>query len=360
LKSQKKKSPKRNACGEAGCLEIKRKGEDGFGSFLSRKEGCLVVRDREGNSESYPLGENEIGEIQVRSGNALSAGALTSCCFWGIDVVVLTSRGNPVGILHSLDNSSHVLTRVYQYETLKTVKALKIAKQLVLGKIRGQDQVLRKYSLRRNDYAVTEAINKLEASSLSMLQRQLNTIEGRYASQYFQQIFGILPDFLRPKNRTTFKAYDRMNNLFNLGYTVLSWKVHIALIRAKLEPYLGFLHSLQFGKPSLVCDFEELYRYLIDDFVIQYALSLREEDFVLKEETFSSNRKGKRQYLNGAKNKEFLKRLNLYFRSKVEIPRIKVGKKQEIETLIAEEALLFAKYLREETEGWNPRIVNLS
>jgi hypothetical protein len=78
-----------------------------------------------------------------------------------------------------------------------------------------------------------------------------------------------------------------------------------------------------------------------------------------KEEAFSSNRKGKRQYLNGAKNGEFLKRLNLYFKSKVEIPRVKVGKKQEIETLIAEEALLFAKYLREEIEEWHPRIVNL-
>jgi hypothetical protein len=51
-----------------------------------------------------------------------------------------------------------------------------------------------------------------------------------------------------------------------------------------------------------------------------------------KEEAFSSNRKGKRQYLNGAKNVEFLKRLNLYFRSKIEIPRIKIGKKQEMET----------------------------
>jgi hypothetical protein len=79
-----------------------------------------------------------------------------------------------------------------------------------------------------------------------------------------------------------------------------------------------------------------------------------------KEEAFSSNRKGKRQYLNGVKNGEFLKRLNLYFKSKIEIPRIKVGKKQEMETLIAEEALLFAKYLREEIDEWNPRIVSLS
>jgi hypothetical protein len=33
------------------------------------------------------------------------------------------------------------------------------------------------------------------------------------------------------------------------------------------------------------------------------------------------------------------------------------GKKQEIETLIGEEALLFAKYLRNETPYWSSRVV---
>jgi hypothetical protein len=42
----------------------------------------------------------------------------------------------------------------------------------------------------------------------------------------------------------------------------------------------------------------------------------------------------------------------------VEIPRIRMSKSQEIETLINEEALLFAMYLRNEQRGWNPRIVN--
>jgi hypothetical protein len=49
--------------------------------------------------------------------------------------------------------------------------------------------------------------------------------------------------------------------------------------------------------------------------------------------------------------------LNQYFESMVEIPRNRVGKKQTIETLINEEALLFAKYLRDERETWIPRIV---
>ncbi|MCX6653511.1 MAG: CRISPR-associated endonuclease Cas1 [Candidatus Bathyarchaeota archaeon] len=48
----------------------------------------------------------------------------------------------------------------------------------------------------------------------------------------------------------------------------MAWKIHKALVRAKLEPYLGFLHSNEMSKRSLVCDFQELYRYLIDDFLI--------------------------------------------------------------------------------------------
>jgi hypothetical protein len=52
--------------------------------------------------------------------------------------------------------------------------------------------------------------------------------------------------------------------------------------------------------------------------------------------------------------------LNYYFQSRVKIPRIRMGDRQEIETLISEEALLFAGYLRNERQEWNPRIVPLS
>jgi hypothetical protein len=43
----------------------------------------------------------------------------------------------------------------------------------------------------------------------------------------------------------------------------------------------------------------------------------------------------------------------------VEILRMKVGKKQTFETLINEEALLSAKYLRNERKDWTPRVALL-
>lgn len=77
----------------------------------------------------------------------------------------------------------------------------------------------------------------------------------------------------------------------------------------------------------------------------------------MKTEHLTRKRKGKREYLNNIQTRDLMKRLNQYFESKVEVPRIRVGKRQTIETLINEEALLLAKFLRNERRKWNPRIV---
>ena len=71
---------------------------DGFGSHLSMEKGCFVVKNREGTTERYPLFENEIAEIQIKSGNSVSSGALASCGFWGINCLILTQKGRPVAI----------------------------------------------------------------------------------------------------------------------------------------------------------------------------------------------------------------------------------------------------------------------
>ena len=47
-----------------------------------------------------------------------------------------------------------------------------------------------------------------------------------------------------------------------------------------------------------------------------------------------------------------MKQLNAFFEAIVEVPRMRIGGRQTIETLINEEALLFAKNLRDEIENW--------
>jgi hypothetical protein len=60
--------------------------------------------------------------------------------------------------------------------------------------------------------------------------------------------------------------------------------------------------------------------------------------------------------LNNAETRDFPRKLNGWFEANAEIPRIRAGERQEMETLINEEAMLFAKYLRNEKKDWLPRI----
>ncbi len=302
--------------------------------------------------------EKEIGEVILKSGNVVSTGALASLGFWDIDVMVLTQKGRPVAMLKSLDDDSHVKTRLCQYEAFKTEKGIHIAKQIVISKLEGQNLVLHKYGLRFHGCEFKEKVEKLQGG-LDQIRTRLHGLEGRYSERYFNQIFQLLPEPIRPERRRKFKAYDGTNNIFNLAYETLSWKVHQALIKAKLEPYLGFLHSAQYGKPSLVCDFQELYRYLIDDFLIEYCRNLKSRDFIIKAEKLSRMKKGKREYLNNRETKDVMMKLNAVFESTVDIPRMKAGKRQTIETLISEEALLLAKFLRDENEIWTPRVARI-
>jgi hypothetical protein len=70
-------------------------------------------------------------------------------------------------------------------------------------------------------------------------------------------------------------------------------------------------------------------------------------------------RAGKRIFLRDIQADELFEALNSHFETKIEIPRIKVCKKQNLETLINEETLLFTKFLRREISKWVPRLPDI-
>jgi len=65
---------------------------------------------------------------------------------------------------------------------------------------------------------------------------------------------------------------------------------------------------------------------------------------------------GKRIHLCEFETNELAEDLGKFFERTVEVPRIKVGNRQTVDTLINEEVLLFAKFLRCERETWTPRL----
>ena len=95
---------------------------------------------------------------------------------------------------------------------------------------------------------------------------------------------------------------------------------------------------------------------MIDDYLIERCQKLHKNDFVVVTDFMMHLKMGKKIHLCEYETNDLADGLNSLFNKMVEIPRIKVGKKQTLDTLISEEALLFAKYLRNEKRFWNPRI----
>jgi len=330
-----------------------------YGSYLGRAEGCFEIRDKNGKVERYPHFEKEIGEAVLKSGSYVSVDALIDLALWNIDTYIITKKNRVVAVLKNLEDDSHVKTRLCQYEAFTNGKGLYVAKQILNAKLQGQNLVLKKYGLKSLDNSALFEIGNVESESLATARKKLILIESHNAKRYFNQIFSLFPEKIRPEKRIGDKAYDGLNNVFNFAYYVLKCRVHKALLKAKLEPYLGFLHSTQFGKPSLVCDFQELYRYLIDDFLIERRKKFQKKDFVVVTDFMMRLKMGKKIHICEYEADSLAEGLNSLFESEVAIARIRYGKKQTLDTLISEEALLLAKYLRNEKDKWVPRIVSI-
>jgi hypothetical protein len=87
---------------------------------------------------------------------------------------------------------------------------------------------------------------------------------------------------------------------------------------------------------------------------------MRKKDFVVITDFMMHLKMGKRIHLCEYEADGLAEGLNGLFERVVEIPRIRQGGRQTLDTLISEEALLLAKYLRNERKKWNPRFPKIS
>ena len=328
------------------------------GRYLGYRGLNFIIRDKLRNTVKQ-IEFTKVGQVILQTGNTVSVGALSAMMFWGVDVLILTASGRPIGTMIALDDNSHVKTRIAQYKAYNNRKGVKIAKSLVLGKIEAQSQLLRKHHLEgfeTVDLPRKEQIALLYAENISKIRHKLHSIEGKFSRHYWKQIVPLFPKFLQIDKRKGFRAYDSGNNLFNIAYLVLRWKIYRAILKSKMETHLGFLHRISESHPALVSDLMELYRCLVDDFLIRYSKTLKQKDFEKCYRKGHYEKRTPRIFLNHPNTNNLIKTLNKYFELTVDIPRIRRGKKQKLETLINEEASLLAMYIREEKSEWTPRI----
>jgi CRISPR-associated protein Cas1 len=248
----------------------------------------------------------------------------------------------PIARIYPCRLGGTTLTRRLQLEASADLKGATIACQLVEAKLCNQAYFLRSLAKTREqsnmfyeeykyllDSARSLAIPNLE---LKELRKKIFSIEGACATKYFSCLKKILPFEKRSHH-----GEDPVNSLFNYGYGILYSEVERACILAGLDPYLGFLHTDRYNKPSMVLDIIEEFRAPIVDRAVTTLYThkkIRDEDFEILNSEFQLSKKGRKKIIF-----EVMERLSSNITYK--------GKKMSFKDIILQQCRGIVAYLTE-------------
>lgn len=264
------------------CLYIDRKGVT-----LTIANKALVVNDQYGKVTSVPLGL--LDRICIKGDIMLSASVLGG--LGEQDIAVLVLRGltyKPTMLLPSIRQDAK--RRVLQ-ATLGSHKSfcLSFSKGIIQKKLEMQYATILSYKddLATIDYGLGMTIEEHQKILIQIADSASSAvllgIEGNAARQYFKLIAQILPASLNFNGRNRRPPKDPFNVVLSLGYTLLhhEWVRHIYLMG--LDPFIGFYHTVFFGRESLASDLLEPIRPIYDAWAIGLFKSgiLRVEDFTM-------------------------------------------------------------------------------
>lgn len=247
-----------------------------FGAYLHRKGALFQVKV---NDQVTDIAAGRVQSILVTTGATISTDALQLAVENNIDVVLLDKYGDPFGrVWHGRPGSTTAIRR-RQFAMAETEEGLALACSWVLRKFDNQIELLTRMRDRRTRLStqLTEAIGALKVLRSQLegvsgtLQEQRGTvlgIEGRAGRTYWEVVSLLLPERFQFKGRTRNPAQNEFNCLLNYAYGVLYGTVERACLLAGLDPYIGFLHTDHYAKPSLVFDLIENYRIWADEVVI--------------------------------------------------------------------------------------------
>lgn len=325
-------------------------------AYLARDGENVVVRVEQEERFRVPI---HILESIVCFGYlGASPGLMGLCTEKGVSISFLSAYGKFLGRLLG-PASGNVLLRREQYRLADDPSSsARIANWIVSAKIANSRSVLRRALRDHGDKIDGLSLTKASEGLISCLNRlnrcyDLDTvrgIEGDAAHIYFSHFNNLILEqqesfCIESRNRRP--PRDNMNALLSFLYTLLQHDVRSALETVGLDPAVGFLHRDRPGRPSLALDLmEELRAYLAD----RVALSLVNRKQV--------SDKGFRQVESGGiyMDEETRKTvLTAWQKRKQEtITHPFLGEKIEVGLLPYVQALLLARYIRGDIDGYPP------
>jgi CRISPR-associated protein Cas1 len=309
--------------------------------FFSRSKKNLCVSGKnfvlrkEDSTIDQKIPALSVRDIVIFGENMIHSSVFSLARSYEIPMHFLGNGGKYIGSIR-FDYSKNIILRhnQIQFREKREVR-LEIAKVFVRAKIKHQEKLLEKLRLSPKQTLFSESFEKIEKLET------LRGIEGSSAKQYFAlwKKKGIIKNeqFSFPGRRKR-PPQDEINALLGFCYTPLHSEIITQLEIAGLDPYFGFLHDHRFGHAALASDFVEIYRAVIDHFVIK-AINRKE----FEKDDFSCD-EGGRYRLSSSGFEKFFPKWGQYIRYED-----RQGE-YSLVALIERDVRRFVRYLMEDEE----------
>ncbi len=238
------------------------------GAVVRKEGGQLRVTMDNRELLTVPLANLEqfvlMGNVQLTT----QAAALLLAA--GIDVVFLSQYGKYRGRLITMGSKFAELRHLQLRLCDDEAKSLRIARQIVEGKINNQRVVLQRRE--GGDRRVRQALggmgDMLKRASSARDLDQLRGFEGKAAAFYFEAVRTFFSPDWGFEQRAYHPPPDPANALLSFTYTLLLKDVEAKIQLVGLDPYLGFFHALGYDRPGLALDVMEEFRPSVADLVV--------------------------------------------------------------------------------------------
>lgn len=273
------------------------------GTFITQKDKCFRLKQKE---KVYDISPLKVESIVISNQAMISSQAVVLALEHNIDIVFLDTYGDPIGRIWFSKMGSTALIRRKQIEAMDSPLGLGLVVEMVDQKLDNQASFLKKLMHARpgaQEHFLTpvrtieKSRSELSSSGtdLDSARNRLMGLEGTAGRGYFQCLSGLLPEKYQFKGRSRRPAKDPFNACLNYCYGILYSLVEKACILSGLDPYVGFLHTDNYNKKSLVFDLIEPFRIYAEQTTVYLftGKKMKDDHFDAKEEAVSLNQAGK-------------------------------------------------------------------
>jgi CRISPR-associated protein Cas1 len=328
------------------------------GAYLSKEGETIVVKVDGEVRLRIPV--HTIGGVVCFGNVGCSPFLMGFCAENQVGLSFLTEHGRFLARVQG-PVSGNVLLRREQYRRADDLEcSAQIAKAILTGKIANCRAVLQR-AIRDHGSKIDEAQMKHVVLRLSheidLLNQDypldsLRGIEGDSAHIYFSifdQLIVAQKAAFRFDERNRRPPLDNVNCLLSFIYTLVMHDVRSALEVVGLDPAVGFLHRDRPGRPGLALDLMEEFRPFIADRLVLSLINLQQ----VQDKGFKKMDSGA-VIMNDDTRKTVL--VAYQERKQEELTHPFLGEKVKIGILFHIQALLMARYLRGDLDGYPPFI----